>query len=73
MTVGQNRDQNYTHVVYFYKYFPHSQTFSLMSTAFRIYAHILCQIKIAAFFASTCAFLAYTGSHQVENIYRDGL
>ena len=56
-------------IVYFCNYFPRSRDFSLMSADYRVYAHISRQSRGVV--ASACAFLAYMGAHQVENIYKD--
>ncbi len=58
-----------TYIVYLCKYFPRSRAFSLMCADYRVYAHI--SRRSRAVVASTCALLAYTGAHQVENIYKD--
>ncbi len=42
-----------------------------MSADYRVYAHISHQSRSVV--ASAYGFLAYTGAHQVENIYKDGL
>ncbi len=42
-----------------------------MCADYRVYAHISRQSR--AVVASACALLAYTGAHQVENIYKDEL
>ncbi len=53
-------------IVYFGKYFPRLWAFKLMS------ANLL-RISRQSRGVVASAFLAYTGTHQVENIYKDGL
>ena len=55
-------------IVYFCKYFLRLLAFSLMSADCRVYGHTSRQIHDVV--ANACAFLAYTGAHQVENIYK---
>ncbi len=54
-------------IVYFHTYLPRSRAFSLMGTNYRVYTQASRQS--CGVVASACAFLAYTGAHQVENIY----
>ncbi len=42
-----------------------------MCADYRVYTHI--SRRSHAVVASACALLAYTGAHQVENIYKDEL
>ncbi len=43
---------------------------SLISADYHVpYAQAL--FKVVAGFATTCAFLAYTGAYQVENVYKN--
>ncbi len=58
-------------IVYLCKYSPRSQAFSLMRADYRVYAWA--SHHSHGVVASACAFLAYTGAHQVENIYKDEL
>ncbi len=58
-------------IVYFCKYFPSSQAFSLMRADHRVYAHSAHHSRGVV--ASTCAFLAYTSAPQVIGIYKDEL
>ncbi len=58
-------------IVYFCKYFPRSRALSVMRVNYCVYAQALRQSRDIV--ASACAFLAYMGAHQVENIYKDGL
>ncbi len=62
--------QSYLCIVYLCKYFPRSRAFSRMRADYRVYAY---KSRQSGAVASACAFLAYTGAHQVENIYKDGL
>ncbi len=56
-------------IVYLCKYFPRSRAFSLMCANYRVYANISRRSRAVV----ACALLAYTGAHQVENIYKDEL
>ena len=60
-------------IVYLCKYFPHSRAFSLMRADYCVYiwAGIAPQTHSRSVVSSACAFLAYTGAHQVENIYKE--
>ncbi len=58
-------------IVYLCKYFPRLRAFSLMHANYRIYARASRHSRGVV--ASACAFLAYTGAHQVENNYKDEL
>ena len=59
-------------IVFFCKYLPRSQAFSLMSADYSVYAYYRAKERRSVV-ASTCVFLAYTGAHQVENKYEDEL
>ena len=52
----------------FVNIFPCSRTFSLMSVDYCVYARI--SRTSHGVVASACAFLSYTGTHQVENLQR---
>ena len=56
-------------IVYLCKYFPRSRAFSLMWADYRVYKHISRRSRAVV----ACVLLAYTGAHQVENIYTDEL
>ncbi len=58
-------------IVYLCKYFPRSRAFSLIRVDYRVYAQASRHSR--GHVASACAFLAYTGAHQVENNYKDEL
>ncbi len=62
---------NLLFIVYFCKYLPHSQAFSLIRADYRVYVQVSHHSRGVV--ASACAFLAYMGAHQVENIYKDEL
>ena len=58
-------------IVYLCKYFPRLRAFLILRAEYRVYAQASRHSRGVV--ANACAFLAYTGAHQVENIYKDGL